>query len=127
MFDKIKKYTIPVTTDGDGAATAYSEEAVTGRILQVRYVPGAQPIDTNGDIDITLEDTGVVIANHDNIGTSAFTRCYRQPTHEEDGSEQEFAAGLSVHEPVYASKERIKVVVANGAASKSGTFHVWVG
>lgn len=123
----IKRYTIPLTTSSGGAATGYSEEPVTGRVLQVAYVPGAQAIDTNGDLDITLETTGVVVANHDNIGTTAFTRCYRQPTHEEDGSEQEFASGLSVHEPVYVSGERIKAVIANGGDTKSGTLFVWVG
>jgi hypothetical protein len=68
-------HTVSVTTDASGDFTGFTV-GVFGRVLQVRYVPGAAPIDTNGDLDITLADTGVIVANHDNIGTSAFTRVY---------------------------------------------------
>ncbi|MGH6792915.1 MAG: hypothetical protein ACRECF_09285 [Methyloceanibacter sp.] len=122
------RYVVPITTDGAGAATVYSG-LVDGAVVQVRYVPGAAPIDTNGDLDITLETTGVVIANHDNIGTSAFTKVYKQATHGIDGVAAilpDADADAPALDYVYAADERIKVVIANGAAAKSGTLYFWV-
>lgn len=123
----IERHVVSISTDGSGDDTEYTA-VVTGCVLQVKYTPGASPIDTNGDLDITGEVSGVVIANHDNIGTSAFTKVYLQATHGVDGSASLYAAG---GEPVEAlicvANERIKVVIANGAASKTGDFYIYVG
>jgi len=69
-----------------------------------------------------------VVANHDNIGTAAFTRRYRDAMHGIDGAAAVYAAaGEPVEGDIWLSDEKIKLVVANGAATKSGTFYVWVG
>lgn len=125
---EIVRHRIPVTTDAGGDATAFT--AVTfGRILQVRYVPdGTSPIDTGADLDITLKESGVVVANHDNIGTSAFTKVYRQPTHAIDGSASLYAAGGEPTEDhIFVAGEPIKLVIASGGNAKSGTFYIWTG
>jgi hypothetical protein len=124
----MQRHVIPVTTDASGDFTGYTPN-VSGRVLQVRYVPdGTSPLDTGADLDITGETSGVVVANHDNIGTSAFTRVYRQKTHSETGAELLYAAsGEPVEEYVYLVGERLKLVIAQGGEAKSGTFHIVIG
>jgi len=127
MYQYIERHVINVLTDGAGAFTGFTP-LVQGLVWQVAYIPGASPIDTAGDLDITGEESGVVIANHDNIGTAAFTKAYRQATHDILGAASLFAAaGEPVETPVAVANERIKLVIANGAAAKTGTFHIYVG
>lgn len=120
-----ERHRIEVTTDASGDFTGYTVP-VWGRVVQVLYTPGASPIDTNGDLDITGETTGIVIANHDNIGTSAFTKAYRQPTHTAAGAAAIYAATDGVLDHVWIAGERIKLVIANGGNTLSGTFDIWV-
>jgi len=119
---------VAVTTDASGAAEVFTP-TVTGRVLQVRYVPdGTSPLDTGADLDIVCETSGVVVSNHDDIGTSAFTRAYRQATHDAAGAEALYAAsGEAVLDYVWAVGERLKLTIANGGNVKSGTFHIYVG
>jgi hypothetical protein len=117
-----------MTTDAGGDATAFTPVAF-GRVLQLRYVPdGTSPLDTGADLDITLKESGVVVANHDNIGTSAFTKVYRQATHAIDGSASLHAAGGEPTEDyVFVAGEPIKLVIFSGGNAKSGTFYIWTG
>lgn len=124
-----ERHTIAVTTDSAGAFTGFTAGKVSGRVLQYRYVPdGTSPLDTGADLDITGEDTGVVVANQDNIGTSAFTKAPRQATHDETGAASLYAAaGEPVEDYIAVHGERLKLVIASGGNVKSGTFHIWIG
>lgn len=120
---------IAVTTDASGAAEVFTHN-VSGRVLQVRYVPdGTSPLDAGADLDIVCETSGVVVANHDNIGASAFTRAYRQATHDTDGaaSETDDTTGTPVLDYVWVGGERLKLTIANGGNTKRGTFYIYVG
>lgn len=122
------RYEIDLTVNSSGDATAYTSGPVTGRVLQLRYVPdGSAPLDTNADLTITGDVTGVAIATLSNIGTSAFTKVPRQATHGVTGTALVYAAADAVAEPVYVAGERIKVVVAQGGNAKIGTLYVTVG
>lgn len=124
----VERHEVAVLTDGSGDFSGFTP-LVSGRVWQVCYTPdGTSPLDTGADLDITGESSGVVIANHDNIGTAAFTRAYRQATHGVDGSASLYAAaGEPVETPVVVANERIKVAIAQGGAAKQGTFHIYVG
>jgi hypothetical protein len=107
--------------------TAYTP-VVTGRVLQVRYVPtSGNALDTGADLTVTTEVTGVAIATLTNIGTSAFTKVPRQATHGVTGAALVYAATDAVAEPVYVAGERIKVALAEGGDAKAGTLSIWVG
>ena len=118
--------TVPVTTDVSGDATVQII-GVSGSFLQLRYVPdGSNPLDTGADLDISGDKTGLVFVNHDDIGLTAFTRCYRQATHGTDGSASLFAAGGEpVEDYIIAHGENLTLTIASGGASKSGTFYLW--
>ncbi len=121
------RHALDLTVDAAGAATVYTP-VVNGRVLQLRYVPHAStPLDTNADVTITGEDTGVAIATLSNIGLSAFTKVPRQATHGVTGTALVYAGSDPVTEPPYIAGERIKVVVAQGGVSKVGTLHLLVG
>jgi hypothetical protein len=124
----VTREVLTLAVNADGAATVYSDR-VSGRVLQLRYVPAStDPLATGADLTITGEDTGVAIATLTNIGTSAFTLAPRQATHGIDGSASLYAsAGEPVEAPVYLAGERIKCVVAEGGVSKSGTLHISIG
>ena len=123
----VQLQTISITTTSGGADTEYTA-VVTGCVAQVRYVPHATtPLDTGADLDITLETSGVVVANHDDIGTSAFTSVYLQATHGADGSASLYAAaGEPVEAPVCVANDRLKVIIGSGGDTKSGTFYIWI-
>ncbi len=121
------RHVLTLTVDTSGDATVYTP-VVSGRVLQLRYVPHAStPLDTNADLAITGEETGVAIATLSNIGLSAFTKVPRQATHGVTGTALVYAAADAVSEPPYVAGERIKVVVAAGGVSKVGTLHILVG
>jgi len=125
----IDRQVLTLTVNASGAATVYTALPVTGRVLQLVYVPdGTNPLDTGADLTITGEDSGVAIATLTDSGTSAFTKVPRQATHGVTGSAALYAAaGQGVLEPVIVAGERIKVVVAQGGVSKTGTLHVYLG
>lgn len=119
----IKRVAVAVTTDGAGAATAYSDE-VQGFVHEVTYVPHATvPLDTGADITITEEDTTKPILTWTNVGTVLATKAPRQATHSVAGAASLYAGGGTAVEDRIAVKGRIKVVVAAGVASKQGTFY----
>lgn len=123
-MSQLAKFTATVLTDGSGDATARLGP-IMGFVAQVRYVPdGSAPLDTNADLDIVSADSGVVVANHDNIGTSAFTKAYAPvPVENADGT------ALDSPQVQYAllSGEDLIITIANGGSAKAGTFHVWAG
>lgn len=125
----IERHVLTLAVNASGDATVYSAGLVNGRVLEIRYVPHATtPLDTNADLTITGEESGVAIATLTDIGLSAFTKVPRQATHAITGAALVYiAAGQPVCEPVLIAGERIKVVVAQGGVSMSGTLHIFIG
>lgn len=127
----IDREIVTLTVNASGALTTYTGR-VTGRVLQLRYVVDATiPLDTGADLTITGEDTGVAIATITNVGTADLTWVIRQPTYPVantgQGTAALYAATFPVLEPAYIAGERIKVVVAQGGTSKTGTLHIFIG
>lgn len=118
---------IPVTTDPSGAATAFSSFPIDGEILQIAYTPDAvNPLDTAASIAITGKSSGIVLASHGNLGTSAFNRVYQQPVYGTDATPALYAAaGKPLLAPVVINQELVKLVVSAGGNVKSGTFDIY--
>lgn len=119
-----ERHEVPLTTDASGDATGYTP-VITGRILGVRYVK--DDFADGVDFEITLEATGETVWDEDNVNASA-TRSPRQATHSTAGVAALYASGgEAVGGYIVAANDRVKIVVANGGDTKSGTFHVIVG
>lgn len=121
----VERKTVTVTTAADGTATVYTDGAVTGRILQARYVKS--DFADGVDFTITAEATGETIWQETNVNASA-TRAPRQPTHSTDGMVALYASeGAGVLDFIAIANDRIKIVIAQGGEAKSGTFHFLIG
>lgn len=111
---------VAVTTDENGDATAYSAEPVNGLLSQIRYAK--TDFDNGVGFTITLEDTGETLWAEAAVNASA-TRAPRQATHSTAGVAALYAAGGAAVGDMIAVNGRIKIVVASGGNTKSGTFH----
>ena len=119
----IQRFTVVVGTDGAGDATAYTPFFV-GKISQIRYVKDTY--DNGVDFAITLEQTGENVWTESDVNASA-TRAPRQATHTVAGAASLYAAGgQPVLNSIAVAQDRVKIVIAQGGATKSGTFHVLV-
>lgn len=119
----MKRYKVTVTTSAGGAATAYSPR-LSGKINQVHYVKG----DFADGVDFTITDeaTGIGIWTESDVNASA-VRAPRQPTHSQVGVALLYAAaGAAVGDKVGVANSRVKIVIAQGGATKTGVFHVLV-
>ena len=111
---------VAVTTAADGSATAYSETC-TGKVSTIRYVK--TDFDNGSTITITSEATGETIWTEANVNASA-TRAPRQATHSTAGVAALYAAGgTAVNDKIALANDRIKIVIASGGNTKTGTFH----
>jgi hypothetical protein len=117
----LQREAVTITTDADGNGTGYTP-VMSGRINQIRYVKTDYA--DGVDFTVTLEATGETVWAEENVNASA-TRAPRQPTHSTAGAAALYAAGGSaVNDRIVAVKDRVKIVVAQGGATKVGTFHV---
>lgn len=123
----IERHTVSVTTDASGDATAYTEQPVNGYIHSIAYTKHATtPFDAGVDFDVTLEDSGVVVWNEDDVDASAHPYP-RAATHDTVGVASLYAAaGEPVEDRIVVANERIKIVVAAGGNAKVGTFDIWI-
>ena len=124
----VKKHAISVTTNSSGAFTGYTPVS-SGYVRAISYVPhGATPLDTNADIVVSGNTSSIPVLTQANIGTAARTWHPRAATHAvADGAAALYAAGgTAVNTDVPVADESVKLVVANGGDTLSGTFYVYV-
>ena len=120
----VKRHKVAITTAADGTATGYTP-LLMGRILSIQYVK-TDFADT-ADFAITAEDTGQGLWTEENVTASAQV-APRQPTHDNAGAASLYAAGGEpVEDCYYLADERVKIAIAQGGDTKSGTFYVTVG
>ena len=119
----MKRYKVTVTTASDGTATAYTPR-LSGKIHQIEYVKTDY---ANGvDFTITGEATGVGLWTESDVNASA-VRAPRMATHSQVGAASLYASGgTAVQDRVALANDRVKIVLAQGGATKSGVFHVLV-
>ena len=118
-----ERHAITVTTAADGSATAYSP-TVTGKLSQIRYVK--TDYSDGSTFTITSEATGETLWTETAVNASA-TRAPRQATHSTAGAAALYAAaGTAVNDKIALAADRVKIVIANGGATKTGVFHVVV-
>lgn len=118
-------HAVTVTSDGSGDATVYSPPTF-GMVVAVRYVPhDSTPLDTNADVTITDGASGLQILALTNIGLSARDFWPRAWTVNTTGTAATFDGTRPVLDLVPVAGA-IKVVVAQGGASKVGTLYFYV-
>lgn len=119
-----ERHVVAVTVDASGNATAYSP-VVTGALIAIHYLK--TDFADGVDFTITSEATGQSLWTQADQNVSA-VKCPRQPTHDGVGAASLYAAtGEPVEDLIVLAKDRIKIVIASGGVSKTGTFHFVIG
>lgn len=119
----IRKFTVPITTNGSGAATAYSPY-LSGNISTIQYVK--TDFADGVDFTITAEATGEGIWTESDVN-AAVIKHPRAPSHSQAGVAALYAAGgTAVNVPIALSRDRVKIVIASGGDTKTGSFVITV-
>ena len=112
----LHKTSVDITTTAGGAATVYLGSNIRGKLLSLRYYPGT--IATGGDLTITLETSGTPVLTVTNAGTANLSWYPRASANQVADA----AAITDSAEYIPIVDERIKVVVAQGGATKTGSI-----
>lgn len=116
----MRRIKVSVTTAADGTATAYTPR-LSGKVHQIEYVK--TDFADGVDFTITGEQTGVNLWTESNVNAAA-VKAPRMPTHTQAGVASLYASGgTAVQEAIGIANDRIKIAIAQGGASKKGTFH----
>lgn len=119
----IRKFTVPVTTNGSGVATAYSP-FLSGYISSIQYVKTDYA--DGVDFTITSEATGENLWTESNVNAAAVRRP-RAATHSTAGVAALYASGgTAVNDRIALARDRVKIVLAQGGDTKSGSFVITV-
>lgn len=119
----IRRFLVTATTDASGDCTAYSPY-LSGYLHSIQYVKTDY---TDGvDFTITTETTGQTLWTESNVNAAA-VKAPRQATHSTAGVAALYAAGgTAVNDRVAIGRERVKIVIAAGGASKVGAFYITI-
>ena len=114
-------YTQTITTSSGGAATVYFGYKINGRVVAIKYAPGSSGLDTGADLTLTGESSGVEILVKANAGTSTVWYYPRVLVNKNtDGT-----AATDALTDIYVYTERIKLVVAQGGDTKTGSMTIY--
>lgn len=115
----MRRVIVEITTAADGSAIAYSSR-ISGQVHSIRY----EKVDFADGVDftVTAEKTGDAIWAQSNVNAAA-TIAPRQATHTTAGVAATLDGTVAALDRVALANDRIKVVVAQGGATKTGNLH----
>ena len=118
----VQRHTVTVTTATGGGATGYTP-VLNGRIAGIRYTKAtaASAYASTADFTITAETSEVGLWTEANVNASKDV-VPTQPTHTQAGA----TSADPARAPVFLANERVKILLAQGGNTKSGTFEVIV-
>lgn len=108
---------VDLATSAGGAQTTYTAPIENALLWSFVYVPSADPLTTTGDVTITEEDTGAAIWSTSDIGTAILRVMPRAAVVDTTGT----ALSPAVYDLIPVSG-RVKIVIANGGASKTAAL-----
>lgn len=118
----IRKFSIPVTTNGSGAATVYSPY-LSGYIENIEYVK--TDFSNGSTFTLTAEATGETIWGESSVNAST-RRKPRAATHTTAGVAATYDGTRAALDRIALGRDRVKIVIASGGDTKTGTFIVAV-
>lgn len=119
----IRRFEVTAVTDGSGNATVYSPY-LSGFIHQIEYVKTDYA--DGVDFTITAEATGETIWTQSDVN-AAVVKAPRQATHSTAGVAALYASGgTAINERIALGRDRVKIVIGSGGATKTGKFIILV-
>lgn len=123
----LTRHVISPLTDASGDATAYGEYPLAGYVHAIRYIAdGVAPFASTVDITITGETSGVPVLTVTNQSGSATWYPRAATVSTANAAALYAASGTAVNDRIALAGERLKVVVAQGGAAKTGALHILV-
>ena len=118
-----RRFRVTPVTDGSGNATYYSPY-ISGKITQISYVKTDYA--SGVDFTITGEAIGQTIWTENDVNASK--DCFpRAATHSTAGVASLYASGgVAVNDLIRLSRDRVKIVIGSGGATKTGDFYIIV-
>lgn len=114
----LHKVSATITTASDGSATVYLGSKLRGRVHAIKYTAGT--LDSGTDLVISGETTGVAILTDSPAASEWFyPRAFANAV-------TTGAAGSTAQEDVHVFNERIKVVVAQGGNTLTGSIDIFI-
>lgn len=115
----LRRFEVTAVTNGSGAATAYTPY-LSGYVHSVQYVKTDYA--DGVDFTITAEANGETIWTQSDVNAAA-VKAPRQATHSTAGVAALYASGgTAINDRVAVSRDRIKIVIAQGGDTKTGKF-----
>jgi hypothetical protein len=125
---RTRKFTVVAASDGSQVGTHYTPW-LSGFIESIQYVKDGSNGYTDGvDFTVTADVTGEEIWTGTDVNASVVVRP-RAPTHGTDGVVAEYVDATpvsAVNDRIALSRDRVKIVLAQAGANKTGTFVVTV-
>lgn len=122
---KSRKFTVVAVSDGSSVGTFYTPW-LSGRIESIQYVKdGTTPYTDGVDFTLTADVTGEAIWTGTDVNASTVVRP-RAPTHTTAGVAALYAASGAVNDRIALGRDRVKIVLAQAGATKTGTFVITV-
>ena len=119
----VRRFVVPAVVAADGTGTFYSPY-LSGNIEAIQYVKTDY---ANGvDFTITAETTTETIWTESDVN-AAVIKHPRAATHSTAGVAALYAGGgTAVNSKVVLSRDRVKIVIAQGGTSTTGSFTITV-
>lgn len=118
----IRRFIVPVTTASDGSATAYTPY-LSGEVMQISYLK----TDYADGVDFTITGEAIDQTIWTESDVNAAKNCFpRQQTNSTAGVALTLDGTRAATDRICLSRDRVKIVLAQGGNAKSGTFHVIV-
>lgn len=118
----LRRFTVTATTNGSGAATVYSPY-FSGYLHSIQYVK--TDFADGVDFTITLDATGQTLWTESDVN-AAVTKATRIASHSTAGVAATYDGTRATLVPLAAGRDRVKIVIAQGGDTKTGTFHIMV-
>lgn len=127
----MRRFVVSITTATGGGATGYSNR-VSGKFAGIRYVKNgtaSAAFASTADFTITDEQTGRSLLSVTNVNATT-DYDVRAPLVTATGGARTYSTGTAalraVADMIPIGRSRVKIVVAQGGNTKTGTFHVYV-
>lgn len=117
----VQRHRVTVTTDASGDATSYTPAIQYGQVATIVYTK--TDFDNGSTITVTGETTATAIWAESNVNASAI-RSPRQASHSTAGVAATYDGTRAALVLIPIANERIKIVVASGGNTKTGTFDI---
>lgn len=125
----MQRYKVTLATSTAQASTGYlpdptssdAGQGITGKIKTIIYT--RVDMVSSADFTITTERNGQTVWTQSNVGTSSLVKHPRAAIHTTGGT---VSTAVAEKTEIAVVNDRIKIVVAQGGATKTGTFEVIV-